>query len=200
MKLIKKVNALEVKRCFAITHFMRKFGIARKSDLVPPTRKKYLTVLKKSKHAVENLNESQLNKIVGEYKKRLHAYNAVQWHIGEVGIKETGVWKGAGGLPISWTKDSLFDTAKKVKEALQKDSEEIQRRSKRAIPAIIKFKSIMKKEKYLFPIVFESGVGTNIRRGLPKNKLNIDDGSMRGIAYTISGDKKIKAYIGVARK
>ena len=183
-----------------MTHFMRKFGIARKSDLIPPTRKKYLTVLKKSKHAVENLNESQLNKIVGEYKKRLRAYNAVQWYIGEVGIKETGVWKGAGGLPISWTRGSLFDTARKVKKALQKDSEEIQRRSKRAIPAIIKLKSIMKKEKYLFPIVFENGLGTNIRKGLPKKKVNIDDGSMRAIAFAVSGDKKIKAYIGMAKK
>ena len=83
---------------------------------------------------------------------------------------------------------------------MQEDSVEIQRRSKRAIPVILRLKSIIKKEKYLFPIVYERGIGASIRRGLPKMKINIDDGSMRSIAFAISGDKKIKAYIGVRKK
>lgn len=201
MKLLKKVSRIEVKRCFVMTHYMKKFGVARKRDSKLPSRNQYLDAIKKSKKSVNSLNEKQLDKIIaGEYKKRLRAYNAVEWYRGEVSIKEVGVWKGAGGLPVSWTNGSLFDTAKRVKEGLNKNSKEIRKRAKKAIPSILEFANILKKEKYLSPIIFENGVGTNGRKRLAKQRGEIDDGCMRSIAFAISGDKKIKAYIGVALK
>jgi|SRR3989344_2247293 len=198
MKLLKKVSAVEVKRCFVMTYYMRKFGIAGKHDTKIPTREKYLTALKKSKNAVNNLNEKQLDKILSEHRqKRLVLYNAVSWHVGEVSTKEVGVWTGAGGLPLSWTNGTLFATAEKVKTGLDKNSKKIRKRAKRAIPAIIVLKDIIKKEKYMFPIVFEGGISAKRRTGPLKESASIDDGNMRAIAFVISGDKKFKAYVGV---
>jgi len=198
MKLLKKVDTLEVKRCFVMTHFLRKFGVAGVRSTNIPTREKYLQALQKAKHTISQLSEKQLDKVVGVYKKRLRAYNKAEWYIGEVGVKEVGVWRGAGGLPMSWTHSSLFETAKKVKEGLKTETKEIKKRSRVAIPAILTFKTIIKKEKYLLPIIFSGGTGTNGRRKqVAKQKFDIDDGNMRAVAFAISGDKKIKAYIGI---
>lgn len=197
MKLLKKVGRLEVKRCFAITHSLRKLGVAKEKSTYIPTREKYLQTLKKAKQVVDHLTEKQLDKIVGVYKKRLRLYDAVEWYIGEVKVKEVGVWRGAGGLPISWTQGSLLDTAKEVKEGLKTQTKEIKKRSRVAIPAILGFKTIIKKEKHLFPIIFQQGINLKIRKGMSKQEFEVDDGSMRAIAFTISGDKKIQAYIGL---
>jgi hypothetical protein len=197
MRFLRKANRLDVKRNFVITSYIRKFGVAGRYETKPPTRTTFLAVLKKAKHAVGKLSERKLDKIVGDQKKkRLHAYNNSDWYLGVVSIKEIGVWKGAGGLPVSWTRGSVFETSKKVKVALGNNDKIIRKRSKRAIPGIIKFQDVVKKEKYLFPIIFKAGSGTNGREGLPKMSGDVDDGSMRSIALTISGAKKIKAYIG----
>ena len=200
MKLLKKVNRVDVKRCFAITHFMRKFGVGGKSGKRLVARDRYLLTLHKSKQALRTLSKIKLDKIVGAWKKRLHAYDGVDWYLGNVLTKEVGVWKGAGGLPTAWTRGSLSFTATKVRIALRNGGRGMRKRSKRAIPSIIELQDIIKSDKYLLPIIFQSGAGTNGRRGLLKMKGDIDDGCMRSIAFAVTGDKNIKAYIGVPKK
>ncbi|HEY4482896.1 MAG TPA: hypothetical protein VI953_01850 [Candidatus Paceibacterota bacterium] len=202
MKLIKKISRLEVKRCFAITPYIRKYGIASVRSNKIPSRAKYLVGLNKAKRDVLKTSEAKLDRTRGlaTSKKRLHAYNTLDWYIGTVSTKEVGAWKRAGGLPFDWTRGSLARTAKLVEVGLREGSKKIRKRSKRAIPGIIAFKDIIKKDKYLLPILFKSGLGTNGRKGLPKMKADIDDGNMRAIALTISGAKTLKAYIGMPPK
>ncbi len=196
MKTIRPADRIDVKRSFVITPFLRRIGIAGRYHTKPPTRVQYLAALKKANRAVEKLSEKQLDRRI-DYPKRLRSYNKAEWFLAVTSPSELGVWKGAGGLPLAWTRGSLAQAAKKFKAALDKDSKEIRKRSKRAVPAILQFKSIMKKEKYLLPIVFKSGFGTNGRKGLPKMKGDIDDGCMRCIAFAIGGDK---IYYGVPAK
>ena len=199
MKLLRRVSRLDVKRCFVMTPFMRKFGIAGRYDTKPPTRTKYLAALKKAKRAVMKLTEKQLDRHI-EHPKRLRSYNKARWFTAVLTPRELGVWKKAGGLPLPWTRRSLAETAKRVAAGLRINDTKIQKRAKRAIPAIIQLQHIIKKEPYLFPIVFESGFGTNGRKGLPKMKADIDDGCMRSIALAIGGAKKLSVYIGLPPK
>lgn len=202
MKLIKPVHRIDIKRSFLMTPFMRKFGVAGKHAIKLPSRAEYLAALKKAKRAVLRLNETRLDQLIGNgsLTKRLRGYNKARWFLGKVSVNEVGVWKGAGGLPVAWTRGSLFQTAMKVKKALRQDSTAVRERAKRAIPAILQFKNVMQKEKYLLPIVFEAGFGTNGRKGLLKMKGDIDDGCMRAIALTIGGAKRLPAYIGLPKK
>jgi hypothetical protein len=186
MKLLKKVDRLEIKRCFVMTHFIRKFGVAKKNSPDIPSQQKYLVALEKSKKSINKLSEKQLDRIIGKYKKRLRAYNKMQWYVGEVSTKDVGAWRGAGGLPISWTHDSLFHTAQKVRKALKDGDKKI------------KLKNVIKKDEYLFPVMFEGDTGTRGRRkSVAKQKWDLDDGNMRAIAFAVSGDKKLKGYVGV---
>ena len=60
---------------------------------------------------------------------------------------------------------------------------------------------LIQSEKYLYPIVFKGGTGTNGRKGLKKKmRGDIDDGCMRSIALVINGAKTIKVYFGTPRK
>ena len=112
-------------------------------------------------------------------------------------VNELGVWRRAGGLPPAWTCCSLNKTAVYVKRGLEIDSKQIRRRSKAAIPEIMKFADIINKEKYLFPIVFAGGTGTCGRKWCKnKTKGDIDDGCMRSIALAIGGQKNFNVYFG----
>jgi len=105
-------------------------------------------------------------------------------------------------LPLGWTNGSLFETAEKVKIALDKKSKILKRRAKHSIPNILKIKDhLLQKEKYLFPIVFKTDIGTQGRKRLKrKMKGDIDDGCMRSIALAISGKNPITVYFGLPLK
>jgi hypothetical protein len=198
MKLLKRISRLRVKRSFIVTPYLRKFGVAAKRAAPLPTPAQYLRAITKAKRIVRRLGEKQVDRMI-DYRKRREAYNGAEWFLGFVSPNEVGVWKGAGGLPVSWTRGSLLQTARRVKTALEKNSRLIKKRAKRAIPAILAFRKILQKEKYVLPIIFKSGFGTNGRKGLQKMSGDIDDGCMRSIAFTIAGDKKFLAYIGFPR-
>jgi hypothetical protein len=144
------------------------------------------------------MKEFELDQVISEeYKKRLKAYNSVNWHIGYANLNEVGLWKGAGGLPKEWTRGSLKDSASKMSLESKKDNSKFHRiRAMKTVPEIICFKPIIKKEKYLLPIILPGGTIPNCRKGMKRMKGDIDDGCMRSLAFAISGDKKIKAYIG----
>ncbi|MFA5841138.1 MAG: hypothetical protein WC847_02620 [Candidatus Paceibacterota bacterium] len=198
MKIIKPIKGIVVKRAFVVSDF-----ISAKNN-----RRKYLTLvpenifLKKLKTAKKNalkLKESQLDRIImNEYKKRLTAYDNSTWYLGEVKTSEVGVWKKAGGLPLSWTNGSLAETAKKVKHALANNPKLIKKRARYSIPNMLKTNiHLLQQEKYLLPIIFKGGTGTKGRKRLKKHmKGDIDDGCMRSIALAIKGKRTLKAYIG----
>jgi len=137
-----------------------------------------------------------------EWPRRVHAYNVSHWYLGKVKTSEVGVWKGAGGLPLSWTNGSLKDTADKVRRALGKNSKSLKKRARYAISNMIATNvGMLQSEKYLLPIIFKGGTGTRGRRGF-KRVMNgdIDDGCMRTIALAVHGVKVIRAYIGFPKK
>ncbi len=195
-----------------MTHYLRKFGIAGKHTTEIPTQNQYIVAYKKAVREIKKLSEAQLdNKILEKNKtyikrfhdlrkKRLDAYNSAHWFLAIVSIKELGVWKGAGGLPKSWTKEPLNKLSQRIKKALKISDYHIKARSRRAIPSIIQLKNTIQNDRYSIPIVFESGMGTNGRAGLPKTKFDIDDGNMRAIAYAVSSDKRLKVYVGITKK
>ena len=198
MRLIKKVNQLEVKRSFVVANFISNKKDRRKHlNFVP--KKVFLEKLKNAKEKVLKLKEFQLDSIIKkEWGKRLNAYNESEWYLGEVKTTEVGVWRRAGGLPLSWTNGSLAETAKKVKYAIDHNPKLLIKRSRYSIPNILRTNvNFLQKNKYLLPIIFKGGTGTKARKRLrQKMKGDIDDGCMRSIALAISGRKTLKAYIG----
>ena len=70
---------------------------------------------------------------------------------------------------------------------------------RRAISQIVKQKSILLNEKYLYPIILPPASTTG-RMKLPKMKGDIDDGNMRAIAFAVSGTKYFRAYVGKFEK
>ena len=202
MKKIIKVSSIEVKRCFILSKLISKEK-GKKRYLIIPSYKEFEKKVKVNKIKLLKFSVEKLDKIIAdEYKKRLKAYDNSDWYIGEVSPNEVGVWRGAGGLPLEWTNSTLSDTAKRVKYALDNKSKLLTKRAKNVIPNILEINvSELQKEKYLLPIIFKDGTGTNGRRRLKKRmKGDIDDGCMRSIAFTIRGAKKIRAYIGLPKK
>jgi len=201
MRKIKKVNVLEVKRCFVVSQLVRKQKF-KKRYLGLLSQKEFLKKLKISKKKTFSYSEKKLDKIIAdEWKKRLKAYNSCDWFIGEVKINEVGVWKKAGGLPLSWTDGLLKETAQKVKDAFNKNPKLLTKRARQTIPNILKTNvKLLQKEKYLLPIVFVGGTGTRGRKKLKRQtQYDIDDGCIRSVALAVSGLKTIKAYIGFTR-
>lgn len=198
MKNLKKVNTIEVKRCFAVAQLVR--GQKRKSQhLNDISYVEFVKNLKTAKSCVLAMSEKELDKVVAwKYKKRLKAYNNSAWYVGEVTPNEVGVWRRAGDLPLEWTNGTLEETADKVKYALENNLKSLPKRPRHVIPNMLKTNiNKLQNEKYLFPIIFQDGIGTNGRRRLKRRmKGDIDDGCMRSIALTINGVKKIKVYIG----
>ncbi len=202
MELIKKVKRIEVKRCFVFSQRftskkMRKAEV--KNYITKPTKETFSRNLTANKKEVLKLKEVKLDKIIfAEYPKRLKAYDSVEWYIGYVDADEIGLWKEAGGLPKSWTRGSLKGSADKLSNEIRKNNSKYSRiRAYKVVPEIIEFKSIIKKEKYLLPIVLPGGTNASCRRNMLRMEGDIDDGCMRSLAFVISGDRKIKAYIGV---
>ena len=195
MQLLKKVKSIEVKRCFVISDYLSHQKYSNKPMRVA-NKQQYTELLAKAKRIILELPEMMLDMIIkGEWKKRFNIYKTMEWYLGTVKTNEIGVWKRAGGLHLSWTYGSLQETAGFVAQALQENSKKFTRRSKTAIPGIIKNSlSVIQKEKYLFPIVLPGGIMG--RKGLKKMKGDIDDGCMRSIALAVNGKKKIKVYIG----
>lgn len=201
-EITEKVRRIEVKRCFVLSQLIR-WKKRHKGHLSIITREEYLKKLASANKKIMTFSEKKLDRIIAkEWVKRLHAYNNNQWYMGEVKTNEIGVWKRAGEMPLSWTNGSLAETAASVERALQGRFKRRRIRAARAIPGILKTSiDVLQEEKYLLPIIFKGGTGTEGRRGLKrKMKGDIDDGCMRSIALAISGVKTIKAYIGIPLK
>ena len=194
MKILGRVDRVTVKRCFAMTYYFRKLGVARHAD-TSPSHTKYLLTLRKAKKMALAAKERDLDKII-KWPRRIKSYGKADWYIANASTKELGVWRRAGGLPLAWTEGSLAKTATYVKRGLRENSPKIHSRAKNALPAIIEHKTIISREKYLYPIAFEGNFGTNPRRGVKKMKAALDDGNMRAIAYAVSGSKTINFYLG----
>ena len=203
MKLLKKVSVLEVKRCFVMAQLVRWTKRHRGHLTKPISREEFQAKVAKAHKKVLTLSRAELDKIIAtEWRKRLIAYDSCQWHLAEVKPTEVGVWKRAGEMPLSWTNHSLAKTAEHVRRALHGRLKHKRIRAAWAIPGILKTSvDLLQSEKYLLPIVFKGGTGTNGRRRL-KHQMrgDIDDGCMRLIALTVNGAKKILVYFGTPKK
>ncbi len=205
MKLLKKIDKIKVKQTFVIADIFtfKREGAPDLSKYVPTLdieEKDSPKELGRVKKKVLELDEKELDEIINdEFPPRLAAFNNVNWYLGYVNIDEIGVWRGAGGLPDSWTENSLKETVdiiinktnifKKNIDLLSDD-----KRVVRAIPSIIKHKDIIQKDEFLLPIILPGGYMG--REGMKLMNGDINDGCMRSIAYALTGDKIIKAYIG----
>jgi hypothetical protein len=199
---MKKVPTIEVKRCFAVSNMVKqpRSGERYLGELTP---KEFAERLGKAKKKVRYLRAPQLDRLIvaDRYTKRLRAYDSCDWFQTEISAAHLGVWRGAGGLPIAWTNGSLADTAKYVTKALDSGGRELKKRSRHIIPTLLRGPiSQLQKEKYLLPIVFMGGTGTNGRRNLKRMKGDIDDGCMRSVALAVRGKKKIKVYFGIPKR
>ncbi len=205
MKILKKVQAVEVKRAFVIADHLtqRKTSGNNRTFLKSLSETQFNKNLSDAKKIILKLKEKDLDKLVSpKWPKRIKAYNTSQWFLTEIDSKDMGVWRRAGNLPLAWTNKSLYETAQKVKNALDKNSKLLKSRPKHAIPNILKIKThVEQKEKYLYPITFKSNTGTQGRKSLKHRvKADIDDGCMRSIALAISERKPIRVYFGVPLK
>jgi len=197
---MQKVRTIEVKRCFVVSNLV-KASRGKKRYLGVLTPADFAKRLKKAKQKVRAMSEKQLDRhITPEWPKRLRSYDACNWYVVTLNTKDLGVWLTAGGLPLAWTKGSLASTAKQVKHALEHDGKLV-RRARHAIPNILASNvTDLQNEKYLLPIAFAHGIGTQGRRGLTMRvKADIDDGCMRSIALAVHGKKKIKLYFGIPK-
>ncbi len=205
MKILEEVKPVVVKRSFAIAdHLTQRKGRGNNRKFLRGlSEKEFDKKLQRAKKSILKLKEKGLDGLITpKFPKRLNAYNNSKWFVANVSPKEVGVWKRAGNLPLSWTKGSLFETAQKVKIALETNSKLLKRRPRYAIPNILKIKThLEQKEQYLYPIVFKANTGTQGRRGLKRKlKGDIDDGSMRSIALAMVGKNPIKVYFGVSQR
>ena len=205
MKLLKKVSRLEVKRCFVLSQRftskkMRKDEI--KKHIIKPDKLTFSKNLALNKKVVLKMKETELDRIIAaEYKKRLKAYDEVEWFIGYVDLFEAGLWKGAGGIPKAWSAGSLRDSAHMLKLEFGKTGSKYSRiRAMKTVPEIIKFKTVIQKEKYLLPIMLPGGMIPVCRKGMHPMSLDIDDGCMRSLTFAVNGDSRIKAYVGIVTK
>lgn len=205
MRLIKKVNPIKVKQSYILSdvfNFKRE-NISDLSEYVPTLdieRDNFSEEYEKIKKNVLSLEEGVLDKIIrNEFSPRLDAYNQVEWYLGDANIDEIGVWRGTGGLPESWTKGSLKETVNMIinkTDTFKKNTDVLSgsKRVMRAVPYILRFKDLIQNEEFFLPIILPGGMMG--REGLKLMKGDINDGCMRSIAYVLSGDVTIKAYIG----
>jgi hypothetical protein len=196
MLLIKRVEPIEVKKCFYISDYIAHHGLKKDEALPPLSKVDFKKRLTKAINKANKLSEKDFDSFIGkDFKRRIKAYNLMNWYLGTAEINEIGVWTKAGSLPKRWTRGSLTETAKYVKTALLKKRSPVPDRARNAIPGVIKLADLIKNEKYLLPIILPGG--TLDKEPLKKMLGNIDDGCMRSIALAISGERQLQAYIGV---
>jgi len=188
-----KVDRVDVKRCFVASEkgkesLKGKMGVA------------FQTILTEIEKDVLRMSESVLDSKI-TWTPRLDKYNELVWYFEECSIDDLGVWYGAGGLPPEWCIGSVRDTAHFILEDPREIARLYQRTNdhdKRAVnnlPAILKVVDIILKSRLLAPIIIPGGTW----RPTPpcrKMRSDIDDGSMRAIAYTIKGYENFNAYVG----
>lgn len=211
MKILKKVNTFEVKKCFVISQLVRKGKIRgfifdffkflfRKGFLTDITLEDFKERLEFAKKQVSLMKEKNLDfLILKEDIRRLISYNRHDWYVCEISEEEMGVWKCAGGLPLSFTDCSLKETVEKLSIEVKNDLRSLKNtRAKYAIFNILKTNvDLIQTEEYLLPIIIKNQIGARGRRRLKfQTDYNIDDGCIRSIALGMKGIKIIKAYIG----
>jgi len=205
MKLLERIDKIKVKQAFIVADvfIFKREDVPNLSKYVPTLdmeKSNFSEELEKAKKKVLKLDEKFLDKIINdEFPPRLAAFNNVEWCLGHMTIDEIGVWRGAGGLPDLWTESSVRETANMIineTDIFKKNTGLLSgnKRAMRAIPYFIRYKDVIQKDEYFLPIILPGGYMG--REGMKLMKGDINDGCMRSIAYALTGDKTIKAYIG----
>ena len=205
MKLLKKVPAIEVKRCFVLSQRFTSKKIRNKTILRDKQRvssDSFAADLREQKKKVLALSEKSLDKIIkSEYNLRYKMYNDLAWYIGEVSANEVCLWRWAGGLYRSWTeRKTLYQTAQLFHKEFKKNTSRLKRvRAYSVVSDIIRQKEIISREQYLLPIAVPTGSYKEHRAGIRSIPLFLDDGNMRSLTYVIAGEKMIRMYVGVKK-
>jgi hypothetical protein len=202
MNKVRKASALSVKRAYLVADAVRRSSVGT-DFLGPISVREFRTKLALAKKKILALPEKKLDLLIHKaHPPRLRAFDSADWYYGTFSPHEAGVWRRAGKLPLEWTNGTLEETAEHVKKAMETKSKRLKNRAKSAIPNILRTNvDLIQKEKYLLPIIFESGTGTNGRGRLRRKTTgDIDDGCMRSIALAIHGATRIKAYIGFSKE
>ena len=120
-------------------------------------------------------------------------YNELDWFFEQCSIDDLGVWYGAGELPLDWCIGSVRETTKHIKQAIH-DKRCFPGRAFENIPGIMKIIDVILNNELLAPIVVPGG--TWRKEPCLKMKGDIDDGSMRTIAFALAGHEEFKVYLG----
>lgn len=186
---MKKVPTIEVKRCFVTAGVMRPPRLGGRYVGTFP-QEEFAARLRAAKKKVRAYSKRKLDSVIAaEYKRRLNEYDKTAWYVTKMSLKDLGVWRRAGELPLPWTQGSVVDTARAVRQHMPPEA---------PLRVFAKVVGKTQREKYLLPIVFRHKTGTPTRRGLPRVlKGDVDDGCMRSVALALSGRKKIRVYFGV---
>jgi len=186
-----RVQRIEVKKCFVVSEegkerLRNKEGCAFQEELDKLVKE------------VQGRSEKELNQSI-TWPQRLDKYDELTWYFEECSIDDVGVWYPAGGLPETWCIGSVRETAQCIcenpKEIARISKQGNDKRAINNLPAIVKVANTILTSRYLTPIVVPGGTW----RPTPpctRMKGDIDDGSMRAIAFAIKGYEKFKAYVG----
>jgi hypothetical protein len=187
-----KVERIEVKRCFVASE--------KGKRLRGKGTEAFKLGFKEIEREVLGMSESSIsNQISPDWPCRLHDYDRLTWYFEECSVDDLGVWPEAGGLPQVWCIESLRNTAlcimRNPKETIRLKVIGRDKRAVENIPGIVEVAAMISKIPLLAPIVVPPG----LRRPSPPYRLmkgNIDDGSMRAIAFALKGIERFKVYLG----
>jgi hypothetical protein len=187
-----EVERVEVKRSFVASE-------RAKTQLQNMTGTAFETGFMKIKDEICKLLESDLNKLITRnWPTRLNDYNRLAWYFEDCSIDDLGVWYGAGGLPEEWCIGSVRETARCLlegrKELAHLKFSALDKRALNNLPSIMNVADVIAKIPLLAPIALPAGT----RRPTPPCRLmkgDIDDGSMRAIAFALKKIETFKAYV-----
>ncbi len=203
--MIAKVSRREVKKYFLLANagkeFFKKgthFGIDELQDKYHAKLKEFIDMEEKA------LDERIRDKI------RLGRYNEMDWHTGNVKLKEMGSWPEMKGLPIEFTTGNIPDVARligKFKNGTMSGygPEKLEKISR----CVERLDSIGRNVNFVRPnfplILFQGGeireehndwARENYRLLCNIFRYDIDDGSERAVSYSLAGLEDAPVYFG----
>ncbi len=162
---------------------------------------------------LDNMDENDLNEEFKD-KVRLRRYNEMEWHRDNVILGEMGPWPEMKGLPIEFTTGNIPEVARMIKKfkkgkiSVSEKSLEKTKRCARKLDSIIRHIDFVRPN---FPLILFPGGEirekdyNNYARKNAKPlcgifQYDMDDGSERAVAYSLSGLKDAPVFYGTRNK
>jgi len=211
----RRVPLIEVKRAFVIASRGRDLFERKKN----PTRREIEEIYKKACKDFEYLSESELNWCISEAERLqqakvelnwcisdsryLERYNRMEWHKGSVPLNKMGPWPGMREISLSLTTGNVIETAQQIRatqngnipQGLLNCLDSIQTHIdfiRPHLPLILVPGGELRGKTYL-------SWARTVNANAPlcsQFPYDIDDGSMRAVAYALAGFEDAPVYIG----